>query len=60
MVGKNSAPEDGNVSDNQRIPENYDALYASNNKSTKKRKVEYSDPQTSKKKYVFKCFMYIL
>ena len=50
MVGKNSTPEDDNVSDNQRILENYDALHASNNKSTKKRKVEYSDSQTSKKK----------
>ncbi|CAK9813510.1 Rho GTPase-activating protein 11A [Anthophora quadrimaculata] len=54
IVGKNAVSEDGNICDNQRIQEKdaHNELYASNIKSTKKRKVEYLDPPSTKKKRV--------
>lgn len=51
IVGKNAVSEDGNVCDDQRISENSDSMHISNTKSTKKRKVDYADLPTTKKKY---------
>ncbi|XP_017757541.1 PREDICTED: uncharacterized protein LOC108548916 [Eufriesea mexicana] len=52
IVGKNAVSEDGNICDNQRISENADSIHASNIKSTKRRKVDYLDPPSTKKKRV--------
>lgn len=59
IVGKNAVSEDGNICDNQRIPENTDSIHASNSKSTKRRKVDYLDPPSTKKKYVFTPLLHI-
>lgn len=59
IVGKNAISEDNNSGDNQRIPEHCDSMHASNMKSTKKRKVDYLDPASAKKKYVLIMFVYI-
>ncbi|XP_076751599.1 uncharacterized protein LOC143423796 isoform X2 [Xylocopa sonorina] len=54
IVGKNAVIEDNvirNACDTQKDPENYDPIQ-SNVKSTKKRKVDYLDPPSMKKKRV--------
>ncbi|KAK9294481.1 hypothetical protein QLX08_010933 [Tetragonisca angustula] len=52
IVGKNAVSEDGNVCDDQRISENSDSMHISSTKSTKKRKVDYADLPSIKKKRV--------
>nr|XP_031833727.1 rho GTPase-activating protein gacF-like [Nomia melanderi] len=53
IVGKAAVSEEGNMLDNQQVPENCDPLHVSNNKYTKKRKVaERVDPSSTKKKRV--------
>nr|XP_033328173.1 uncharacterized protein LOC117221373 isoform X2 [Megalopta genalis] len=53
MVGKSIVPDESNVSDNQRVPENYDSTSASTAKPAKKRKVgERPDLSNTKKKRV--------
>lgn len=56
IVGKNAASEDSNTCDSQRISENANSVHLLNTKPTKKRKVDYIDPPSTKKKYVFTFF----
>ncbi|XP_012164348.2 uncharacterized protein LOC100650641 isoform X1 [Bombus terrestris] len=52
IVGKNAASEDSNTCDSQRISENANSVHILNTKPTKKRKVDYIDPPSTKKKRV--------
>ncbi|KAG7202755.1 hypothetical protein KM043_009926 [Ampulex compressa] len=52
MVGKGGSPDFSNAPENQQLPSSSEKTYTSSTKLTKKRKVERSEPGSTKKKRV--------